>query len=598
MKINDKILQITAIFPPILAILVGLSLFLRVRHEDELSRRLWLAETIVGDALELSVTTHEYAMSHDEATRRNWQSIYDRMKRQGVAKLSAKAVLSKEQTIANSITASYDSIGQLFDQLVAADQANGGSGGLNAKKGGPFDATEHEILLRLQTITGDTLKLSEASHMDAVASEQITDSIIIILSALVALIMALGVFLAVRQEMSQREKTDEALRESDIRLSDAFLKLRRAGEHVAQTERLLTLEHVSKDIVHDWKNAITPILASVQYLPELIADQKQNDEIKKMLSVIDTCIKKADEEVVHLGEIVQSDTGSGRKPMDINQIVTDALHSTEIKWKDQPDWERIEVKTELSRIQPIHGNAYDLSEAVKNVLINAVEAMSKGGTITVRTQAVGQWVGLEISDTGIGMAEDVRSKCMEPFFSTKGPNAAGMGLTTAYRIIKRHNGTIDIESVPGRGTTVAVCLPVEIPQPVPARKPPDHPLRKLNILVVDDESWSRVALVHTLMTEGHTVETANNGHEGLEKFRHGGFDLVVTDRAMPGMSGEELAVAVKKIDPAKRVILVTGYCDTLDEKERQRFGVDGVVGKPIRPSELIDSVITVMQPKS
>jgi signal transduction histidine kinase/CheY-like chemotaxis protein len=558
---------------------------------------LWLAETIVGDALELSVTTHEYARSHDEATRRNWQFIYDRMNRQGVARLSAKAVLSKEQTIANSITASYDSIGQLFENLVAANQANGGPGGLNAKKSSSFDGTEREILLRLQTITGNAIKLAEASHMDAVASEQITDAIIIILSALVALIMALGVLLTVRQQMSQREKVDEALRESDIRLSDAFLKLKRASEQVAQTERLHTLENVSKSIVHDWKNALTPILASVQYLPELLADQAQKEDIKGMLSVMEDSIKKADSEVGRLGELLRSGAAD-KKPVEINKVVTDALHATQDRWKDQPNWQRIELKTELSEVQPIQGSAQDLFEAVKCLLINSADALPKGGTIVVRTQAVGQWVGLEISDTGVGMAEDVRSKCMEPFFSTKGPNAAGMGLTIASRIVKRYNGTIDIESVPGRGTTVAICLPVETPHPVPVRKPPDHPLRKLNILVVDDESWSRVALIHTLTTEGHTVETANNGHEGLEKFRHGKFDLVVTDHAMPGMSGEELAIAVKKIDPARRVILVTGYCDTIEEKERRRSGVDGVVGKPIRPSELIDAVITVMQPSS
>jgi len=588
-KINDKILQITAIFPPLLAILVGLSLFLRARHEDELSRRLGLAETIVGDALELSVTTHEYSRSHDEATRRNWEFMYDTMRRRGIARLSAKTLLSKEQTIANSITASFDGIDQLFEKLVA---------GQNAKSGASSDATEHEILLRLQAITGDALQLVQASHMDAVASEQITDSIIIILSALVALIMALGVYMAVRQEMSQREKVDEALRESDIRLSDAFLKLKRASEQVVQTERLHTLENVSKGIVHDWKNALTPILASVQYLPELLADQAQKEDIKGMLSVMEDSIRKADSEVGRLGDLLRSGIAVDKKPMELNKVVTDALRATQDRWKDQPNWQRIELKTELlSDIQPIPGNAHELFEAVKNLIINAVDSMPRGGTITVRTQAVGQWIGLEISDTGVGMAEDVRNKCTEPFFSTKGPNAAGMGLTIACRMVKRHNGTIDIESVPGRGTTVAICLPVETLQPVQVRKATDHPVRKLRILVVDDESWSRVALVHTLMMEGHTVETASNGQEGLEKFRVGKFDLVVTDHAMPGMSGNELAIAVKKIDPSKRVILVTGYYDTLEEKERERSGVDGVVGKPIRPSELIDAVITVTQSK-
>jgi signal transduction histidine kinase/ActR/RegA family two-component response regulator len=586
MRFSPKILQATAIFPPVLAILVGLSLFLRVRHEDEISARLGLAETISSESLELSTLTHEYLQHRDEQTRQQWHFRYDAMRRQGVARLAARSLL-KERTNADSMLACYDSIGQLFDRL-SGEQ---GSGVISS-------GVERELLGKLQTVTSNALQLLQSSHMDAVASEQVTDAIIIILSALVAVMMAIGVYMAFRQEMAQREKADEALRESDIRLSDAFLKLKRASDQVVQTEHLHTLEHVSRSIVHDWKNAVTPVLASVQYLPELLGADQQNENVKGMLSVIEGSIKKADAEVGRLGDLLKSGAASGKMPVDINKVVAAALHATVDRWKNQPNWQRIEVRTELPEIQPVYGNAEELIEALKNLIINAADAMPKGGAITVRTQTAGQWVGLEISDTGVGMAEDVRRKCMEPFFSTKGPGEAGMGLTITQGIVKRHNGTIDVESVPGRGTTVAICLPTNVSQPAPVQKHPDHKTRKLKILVVDDESWSRVALIHTLMTEGHTVETANNGQEGLEKFRRNGFDVVVTDHAMPGMTGQELAAAVKRIDPSKRVIMVTGYCDTIEEKERKKSGVDGIIGKPIRASELIDTLETVMQSKS
>jgi signal transduction histidine kinase/ActR/RegA family two-component response regulator len=586
MKLSPKILQATSIFPPVLAILVGLSLFLRARHEDEISVRLGLAETITSESLELSTLTHEYLQHHNEQSRQQWHVLYDHLRRHGVARLASRS-LPRERTNADSMLACYDSIGQLFDRLAGEK----GPGMLDS-------GAERELLDKFQAVTANALQLLQSSHMDAVASEQVTDAIIIILSALVAVMMAMGVYMAFRQEMAQREKVDEALRESDIRLSDAFLKLKRASDQVVQTERLHTMEYMSKGIVHDWKNAVTPILASVQYLPELLGADQQKEDVKGMLAVIEDSIKKADVEVARLGELLKSEAGSGKQPVDINKVVADTLKATVDKWKYQPNWQKIEVRTELAEIQPVHGNAEELIEALKNLIINATEAMPKGGVMTVRTQTAGQWVGLEISDTGVGMAEDVRRKCMEPFFSTKGPGEAGMGLTITQGIVKRHNGTIDIESMPGRGTTVAICLPTQTPHPVPAQKHPDHKTRKLKILVVDDESWSRVALIHALMTEGHTVETASNGQEGLEKFRREGFDVVVTDHAMPGMSGQELAAAVKRLDPSKRVIMVTGYCDTLEEKEQRKSGVDGIIGKPIRASELIDTLETVMQSKA
>jgi CheY-like chemotaxis protein len=231
-----------------------------------------------------------------------------------------------------------------------------------------------------------------------------------------------------------------------------------------------------------------------------------------------------------------------------------------------------------------------------SLILNAVDAMPQGGTLALRTQAEGGLAALEVSDTGVGMTEEIRRRCLEPFFSTKGAGASGMGLTVVDSIVRRHGGTIDIESKPDAGTVVAICLPVK-PAAPPKIEDGIEALKQmagLRVLVVDDESWSRLAVTKLLVTDGHMVETAASGREGLEKFRDGVFDLVVTDRAMPDMSGEELAETVKRHREPRPVILVTGFADTTDKGWKSVKCVDAVVNKPVKPEDLRKAILTVI----
>jgi CheY-like chemotaxis protein len=233
---------------------------------------------------------------------------------------------------------------------------------------------------------------------------------------------------------------------------------------------------------------------------------------------------------------------------------------------------------------------------ITDLILNAVEAVPKGGILKVRTQCLGKWVGLEVIDSGVGMTAEVEKRCLEPFFSTKGSGHAGMGMTIANGIVGQHHGTIDLETRAGKGTIVAVCLPVEFQQASAISSDADgiRALHGLNVLVVDDEAWTRAALVHNLMSEGCRVEIASDGKSGLEKFRKGKFDLVLTDRAMPDMSGDDLAEAIKAIDPRKPVVLVSGFGDAADEGGKVYGHVDGVLSKPVRISDFRRMIAKVM----
>ena len=196
------------------------------------------------------------------------------------------------------------------------------------------------------------------------------------------------------------------------------------------------------------------------------------------------------------------------------------------------------------------------------------------------------------------MSEEVRLKCLDPFFTTKGKKGTGMGLAVAHGIVTRHGGTIDVESSEGMGTTIIITLPV-LPRDsegVDDKKEGSvfKPERKLNILVIDDELWTRNLLVRFLGGDGHAVQAETNGHDGIERFRGGKFDLVLTDRAMPDMSGDDVAKAIKKMSSDTPIIQLTGFGDIMKLKGEHPDGVDQIVGKPATQADLRNAVAKVM----
>ena len=159
------------------------------------------------------------------------------------------------------------------------------------------------------------------------------------------------------------------------------------------------------------------------------------------------------------------------------------------------------------------------------------------------------------------MTDAVRNRCLEPFFSTKGDKGTGLGLSMVFGIIKRHNGTLDIESTLDRGTTFSIRLP--------AAEPCDGAIentakldRSLRVLVVDDDTVPRVVMAKYLAADGHHVSTATSGDEAMAKLMEGDFDLLLTDQTMAGMTGLQLAAAVKQLGGGQPVILMTGSSET------------------------------------
>ena len=261
---------------------------------------------------------------------------------------------------------------------------------------------------------------------------------------------------------------------------------------------------------------------------------------------------------------------------------------TQPKWKGQAlaRGATIQCRTRAGVTPPVLGNESDLREALTNLVFNAVDAMPAGGVLTLTTSREDGFAIVEVTDTGVGMSETVRRRCLEPFFSTKGDKGTGLGLSMVFGIVQRHHGTVEIDSREGEGSTFRVRLPEHHPN-LPAN--PEEAVdtrgsRRLRVLAVDDEPPVREILTHLLEGEGHHVVVASGAREALERCQEEAFDLVITDMAMPGMSGEQLASALKTLSPGLPVMLLTGFGAFLDPAKSA--DVDVIASKPITLEEL------------
>jgi CheY-like chemotaxis protein/anti-sigma regulatory factor (Ser/Thr protein kinase) len=237
----------------------------------------------------------------------------------------------------------------------------------------------------------------------------------------------------------------------------------------------------------------------------------------------------------------------------------------------------------------IAGSATDLREALINLIFNAVDALPAGGTLTLRTRRDPDpdHILIEVADTGTGMTEEIRQRCFEPFFTTKGDGGTGLGLAMVYGIVQRHSGAINIQTKLGAGTTVTLRLPVS-PETKPrtATGPAPVVLPRLRVLVVDDDAQVRAILLEFLAGDGHTAAGAADGREALEKLGQETFDVALVDRAMPGMSGDQLAVAFKSLRPTAPVIMLTGFGAMMQANHETPDGVDFIVPKPVTIEDL------------
>jgi signal transduction histidine kinase len=401
-----------------------------------------------------------------------------------------------------------------------------------------------------------------------------------------------------RIEMKRHnEQLEEQVRERTAQLEETLHVLQSTQEQVIKQERLRALGMMAGGIAHDFNNALTMMLGYGELLQPWIEQHGTEREVTYLDHMV-SAARDATHVVSRLREFYRpAENNEIRVPVDLNHVASQVMSLTSPKWKGKCRAEgiQIEVLTELAEIPPIAGNAAELREVLTNLVFNAVDAMPNGGTITIATHELCDGVVISVTDTGTGMTEQERERCLEPFFTTKGEQGTGLGLSVVYGIIQRHGGRIEIASEKGVGTTFAIhfmATTMQASAPAPELERVDRALR---VLVVDDQEVICELIAEYLHSDGHTTATALRGDEALALFRTDSFDLVITDQSMPGMNGVQLAGALKSIAPETPVILLTGFGDEMQAAGEMPPGVNLVLGKPVSHADLRHAIFQALK---
>ena len=390
-----------------------------------------------------------------------------------------------------------------------------------------------------------------------------------------------------------QEGLEKLVAERTGELEQAMSELKEAQGELVRHERLNALAQLAAGICHDFNNVLMPILGLADHLvsyPDILDDK---EETAAILSNIMSAAEDAKEIVRRMREFYKPADELYAETLDLARLLSSTVELSRPRWEIQAQNEgrTIAVACNVGNVSTITGNAPQLREAFMNLMLNAADAMPEGGTIELTAQRENDAVIIRLSDTGTGMPVDIRRRCFEPFFSTKGEEGTGMGLAMVHGIISRHGGTIAIQSRIGQGTTFVIRLPLN----APVRTQPEGEVSKtlgatgpLRILVIDDEAWSRKLLAKYLRDEGDSVELAESGTEGLEKADLATFDLVITDRAMPEMRGDQVAIEMKAKLPNLPILLLTG--DILRKGGTINDAIDMILEKPVTQHEVVDAV--------
>jgi len=405
----------------------------------------------------------------------------------------------------------------------------------------------------------------------------------------------------VREEAQYQGIFDRTALNDKMRL--AYGDLRVSQEKSLQRERMQALAQMSRGIAHDINNALTPVLGYANLL--LRESRGLPEHVLSYIRGIKSGGEKIAESVLCIRDFYRKREGKDLLvATDLNAVAEEALESSRSQWQKsaRADGAEIKFRAYFAPVLPrVMGKRSEVGEAIHQLLLNAIESMPQGGTLELRTGVLpgidkgsAARVFVEVLDSGIGMDEETRKRCMEPFFSTKdGQGAKGLGLSRVFGIMQRHEGQVEIESEPGKGTAARMVFPsmpgVKPERAVPA--PEAGKMAPLKILCIDDEP-SILDVLNILLTQsGHRVEMASNGQGGLEMFsaaraRNAPFDVVVTDLGMPKLDGYQVAKMIKAESAGTPVIMLTGWGGIMQAEGHHPENIDVVLSKPPEVNEL------------
>ncbi len=379
-------------------------------------------------------------------------------------------------------------------------------------------------------------------------------------------------------------------------------------EHLSQSQKMESIGVLAGGIAHDFNNILTAILGHAEIIRRnSVLDVKSTNS----LGVIEDASRRA-------GRMISRLLGFARKskyefvPLQLNDVVYDTL-----KLLERVIDKNIELTVELdSHIAPILGDTNQIEQIVMNLIINARDAMPKGGRIVIKTSAVdvgqgmpnipayilpGEYVMLSLSDTGLGIPKDTINKIFEPFFTTKERGkGTGLGLSMVYGAVKEHKGYITVASEPGAGTLFSIYLPASHTAALVQKQESLNSVGgNETLLIVDDEKTTLNTVQETLASHGYKTFAISDSPSALSIFKKipQEIALVITDIAMPHMDGMELIRQIKEIKPEIKIIAMSGHAKYIADKDGIRE-IDGFMKKPFESPYLLSVVRRILDAKT
>ncbi|MBT6228412.1 MAG: response regulator [Candidatus Scalindua sp.] len=361
-------------------------------------------------------------------------------------------------------------------------------------------------------------------------------------------------------------------------------------EALLQSEKLKSLGVITAGVAHEFNNLLAVILGTAELLDSgfeddqdlknglndiIVAGQNGAGIVKDMLSYV-----KSQEEDI-----------SNYAPYDIRCLLEEAINFTRHRLESMAQAKRVGYqidREDMREIPEILCSHAELLGVFINIINNALDAMPDGGRLSFSTSSNDDTVFISISDTGIGMSENVKKCIFDPFFTTRRPEGTGLGMSMSYGTIARHGGKIEVESEKGNGATFNLSIPIRKDA---AQKvvPPEYDRRvtrsKLNILVVDDNEDVCEIMDEVLTRCGHAVTSVDNGAEAIELAVEKDFDLVLCDLLMPEVHGYDVVKALNKLDKIPKIGLMTGWAE-LKSIDEEGYKIDFILEKPFKHAEL------------
>jgi signal transduction histidine kinase/CheY-like chemotaxis protein len=358
---------------------------------------------------------------------------------------------------------------------------------------------------------------------------------------------------------------------------------------MARDRRLAAIGQLAAGVMHDVNNALNPIMAAAYLLRH---HAESPDAVRDYADRIRKAAETGAATASRVGRFIRQEPmhGGADEVLDLSALAEEVLQLTEPMRQRRPgDETQVRVVREQGVGVLTRGIPGEIREALFNLVSNAMDAMPRGGTLTVRTSVGQETSYVVVQDDGEGMSEEVRERALEPFFTTKGAGGSGLGLSEVYGIARRHRGSVSIASEPGVGTRVTLSFPLERTQPdTPLADVEPRRSSPLHILIVEDHEDGREFLRRLLTADGHAVDAVTSFAEARARLAadaSSSYHLMLTDVGLPDGSGWDLVAYAREFIPTLRVGVITGWEPMVSSADA--VGAEFVLRKPLRAAELL-----------